>query len=133
TSYAIGIICIFTHSKHKRLGDMAAGTLVVHERRKKSNKKTPLEKYLTKKGIQKGALLLDSFQLKRFSQRDWKLLETYAHRLIDMTVNEKDTLTKQVSEILLPNIADTVSLNSKDNEEWLLLLYLHLKDEWDFS
>src|SRR5699024_2594216 len=89
TSYAIGIICIFTHSKHKRLGDMAAGTLVVHERRKKSNKKTPLEKYLTQKGIQKDAFRLDSFQLKRFSQRDWKLLETYAHRLVDMTLDEK--------------------------------------------
>lgn len=31
SSYAIGVVAIFLSKQHKRLGDMAAGTLVVHE------------------------------------------------------------------------------------------------------
>lgn len=31
SSYAIGVVAIFLSKRHKRLGDMAAGTLVVHE------------------------------------------------------------------------------------------------------
>lgn len=38
TGYLVGILMIFFHSQHKRLGDMVAGTLVVHERSKKKGK-----------------------------------------------------------------------------------------------
>lgn len=31
SSYAVGVVAIFLSKRHKRLGDMAAGTLVVHE------------------------------------------------------------------------------------------------------
>ncbi|WP_263358523.1 RDD family protein [Acidicapsa ligni] len=30
--YAVGVVCIFLNKEHQRLGDLAAGTLVVHER-----------------------------------------------------------------------------------------------------
>jgi uncharacterized RDD family membrane protein YckC len=30
--YAVGVVCIFLTKQHQRLGDLAAGTLVVHER-----------------------------------------------------------------------------------------------------
>ncbi len=44
-SYFLGMMMMFFHSKHKRLGDFVAGTIVVHERKTKSNKKlTALEK-----------------------------------------------------------------------------------------
>jgi uncharacterized RDD family membrane protein YckC len=31
-AYAVGVVCMFTNDKSRRLGDLAAGTLVVHER-----------------------------------------------------------------------------------------------------
>ncbi|GAE29698.1 RDD family protein [Halalkalibacter hemicellulosilyticus] len=50
--YLLGILMIFFHSKHKRLGDLAAGTLVVHERRvRKRKKKTAIEKEIERRGI----------------------------------------------------------------------------------
>lgn len=132
TSYALGIILIFAHSKHKRLGDMAAGTLVVHEKGKKSKKQTSAEKYIKRKGLQKDTLPLESFQLNRFSQQDWQLLQTYTYRIAEMPAAEKDTFTRQVSDILLPKIEDGVSFDEKNKEEILLLLYLHLKEEWEY-
>ncbi|MFL6518461.1 MAG: RDD family protein, partial [Bacillus sp. (in: firmicutes)] len=38
TAYFLGVIMIFFHSKHKRLGDLVAGTIVVHERKAKRKK-----------------------------------------------------------------------------------------------
>ncbi|WP_223631568.1 RDD family protein, partial [Pseudomonas atacamensis] len=39
TAYLLGMIMVFFHSKHKRLGDLVAGTIVVHERKAKRKKK----------------------------------------------------------------------------------------------
>lgn len=132
TSYALGIILIFAHSKHKRLGDMAAGTLVVHEKGKQSKKQTPVEKYIQRKGLEKEALPMEAFQLNRFTQKDWQLLQTYAHRMAEMPITERDTFTKQVSDILLPKMEDSISLKERNREDLLLLLYLHLKEEWEY-
>ncbi|SFL94711.1 Uncharacterized membrane protein YckC, RDD family [Gracilibacillus orientalis] len=132
-AYAVGIILVFFHSKHKRLGDMTAGTIVVHERRKKPLKQSPLKKHIVQLGIQKEDLQLESFHLKQFNQKDWRLLQTYVHRILHMDTQEKDELTTQVSEILLPKIEDQMQDSTKSNEVWLLLLYLHLKDEWEYA
>ncbi|QGH33028.1 RDD family protein [Gracilibacillus salitolerans] len=133
SAYAVGIILIFFHSKHKRLGDMTAGTIVVHERRKKPLKQSPLEKHIVQLGIQKEELQLESFHLRQFNQKDWRLLQTYVHRILHMSAQEKNLLTKQVSEILLPKIKDQMQDSTKNNEVWLVLLYLHLKDEWEYD
>ncbi len=132
SAYLVGIIMIFFHSKHKRLGDITAGTIVVHERRKKSLKQSPLEKYIEQQGIRKEDLQLEPYHLKQFNQKDWRLLQTYVHRILHMGIQEKRTLTTKVSEILLPKIEDQTQNSIKSNEEWLLLLYLHLKDEWEY-
>ncbi|MDX8046390.1 RDD family protein [Gracilibacillus sp. S3-1-1] len=132
-AYALGILLVFAHPKHKRLGDLAAGTIVVHERRKKSFKPSALEKHIANLGLQKEELPLEAFHLKQFNQKDWQLLKTYAERIVDISPNEKATLTEQVSNILLPKISTLIESNTRGNEANLLLLYLHLKDEWEFS
>jgi uncharacterized RDD family membrane protein YckC len=38
-NYLVGMLMIFFHTKHKRLGDLVAGTVVVHERRKRKRKR----------------------------------------------------------------------------------------------
>lgn len=132
-AFAIGIILIFAHPKHKRLGgDITAGTLVVHEKSKKSRKQTPLQKYIMKKDIQKNDLALEAIDIKQFSQKDWRLLQTYVHRVVDVPAKEKAQLTVQVSDILLPKIEDKITNRRNTKEEWLLILYLHLKEEWEY-
>ncbi|WP_058305871.1 RDD family protein [Gracilibacillus massiliensis] len=132
SAYAVGIILIFAHNKHKRLGDITAGTIVVHEKQKKSRKQKPLDKYIDEKGLSKETLQLESFHLKQFSQKDWRLLQTYVHRIVDLRTQERDQLTMQVSKILLPKIEDQITNKAISNENWLILLYLHLKEEWEY-
>ncbi|WP_218240704.1 RDD family protein, partial [Pseudomonas sp. 2822-17] len=64
---------IFFHSKHKRLGDVVAGTLVVHERdRKKSKQQSKLEQELSIRGISKEIINVDEWTMKSLGSKEWK-------------------------------------------------------------
>ncbi|ETI68866.1 RDD family protein [Neobacillus vireti] len=135
TAYFLGIIMVFFHSKHKRLGDLVAGTIVVHERKAKRKKKlTPIEKEIASRAISKDDLIIDEWTIKAFTARDWKLMNTYAGRFTQLPLVEKNQLTRQISEILLPKIGqDVLGKNEQDLENILLVLYLNLRDEWEFD
>ncbi|UOQ84194.1 RDD family protein [Gracilibacillus salinarum] len=129
--YAAGILIVFFHSKHKRLGDLAAGTLVVHERRNKTAKRHALDKYMEQLALDLDEFPLTAQQLKPFNQKEWRLIQTYAHRIAEIRPEQKPIVTKQVSDIVLPKLEESTYQN-KDKERVLLLLYLYLKDEWEF-
>ncbi|WP_449540272.1 RDD family protein [Ferdinandcohnia sp. Marseille-Q9671] len=134
-SYFVGIMMIFFHSKHKRIGDLVAGTIVIHERRAKNHKKlTPLEKEIQNRGLSKDTITVDQWALKAFGNKEWKLLQTYSNRFLQLKDDVKNKRTKQIADILLPIARREV--NGKTFEELeneLLVLYLLLKDEWDFE
>jgi uncharacterized RDD family membrane protein YckC len=135
TSYFLGIVMILLHSKHKRLGDVVAGTIVVHERKAKPKKKrSPIEKEIQRRGLSQASLTVDEFALKSFTSKDWKLISTYVSRFHDLPLVERNQLTKQIAEILLPKIGMEVEgSNEQDLENTLLVLYLLLKEEWEFE
>lgn len=133
-NYLVGMLMIFFHSKHKRLGDLVAGTIVVHERRKKKMKFTPIEKEIQKRGLSRENLVLNDYDLRRFNEKDWKLLKTYSNRFLQLSVDDRILLTRQVAEIVSPKLG--MSFEDKGYEELenlLLVLYLLLKDEWEFE
>jgi len=135
TGYFLGILMIFFHSKHKRIGDLVAGTIVIHERKAKKMKKlSPLEKEIAKRGITKDDLNIDEWALKSIDQKDWNLIKTYSNRFIQLPQNERDNLTKQMADILFPKLS--LDLTGKSNhvlEDTLLILYLILKEEWAYE
>lgn len=134
-SYLLGIVMIFIHTKHKRIGDLVAGTIVVHERRsKKGKKQTPLEKEIEKRGLSKEFLVIDNWALKSLGNKEWKLLQTYSNRLLDLRPDEKWRRTKQISDLLLPIVGiETQGKTEEELENALLVLYLYLKDDWEFE
>ncbi|KAB8137873.1 RDD family protein [Gracilibacillus oryzae] len=129
--YLIGLLLIFLHPKHKRLGDMTAGTLVVHEYQL-SKKESRLEKQIHNKGLSKEMLELNSLQLNQFNKKDWELLSAYCQRISDLPIEEKNNLTNQVADILLAKIDLSGQSVSRSKEDQLFLLYLHLKEEWEY-
>jgi len=135
TAYFLGIIMIFFHSKHKRLGDLVAGTIVVHERRvKRKGKLSSIEKEINNRGLSTADLQIDEWTLKSFTAKDWKLISTYAGRFHQLPEAERNLLTKQVAEIMFPKFGlDVAEKNGDDLVNVLLVLYLHLKDEWDYA
>lgn len=134
-NYFLGILMIFFHSKHKRIGDLVAGTIVVHEKKAKKKKKlTAVEKEIEKRGLSKDDLTLDEWALKPLGTKDWNLINTYSNRFLQLPNDERYQLTKQVADILLLKIGlDMKGKNDHELENILLVLYLILKDEWEFE
>jgi uncharacterized RDD family membrane protein YckC len=135
TAYFLGIIMIFFHTKHKRLGDIVAGTMVVHERRSKRNKKhSPLEEEIYNRGLSKDDLTIDEWTLKSLGTKEWKLISTYASRFSQIPVEERTQFTEQIAQVLLPKIGlETAGKKTYYLENTLLVLYLILKEEWEFE
>ncbi|APH04000.1 RDD family protein [Bacillus weihaiensis] len=134
-NYLVGMLMIFFHQKNKRVGDLVAGTIVIHERkRKKSKKKTIIQKEIEKRGLKKADIDIDEWTLKAFSEKDWKLAKTYTQRLHQLTENERNELTIKIGEILLPKIGQSKEGKTiREIEDLLLLVYLYLRDEWEFE
>ncbi len=132
--YLVGIIMVFFHSQHKRLGDIVAGTIVVHERKKKRKKKqTPIEKEMELRGITKDGLVLEEYAIKALGTKEWKLLKAYSQRFVQLPVEKRNQLTKQLAELLLPKIGINPDQKEYELERILLTLYVILKDEWEFE
>lgn len=133
--YFVGMIMVFFHSKHKRIGDLVAGTIVVHERKAiRKRKRSPLEKEIQLRGLTKELVLLDEWKIKSFGIKEWKLISTYSNRFPLLSKEERNPLTKQMAEILFPKMG--LEIEEKSNQEvedTLLVLYLILRDEWDFE
>ncbi|MBS4208024.1 RDD family protein [Bacillus sp. FJAT-50079] len=134
TSYLLGIIMIFFHSKHKRIGDLVAGTIVVHERKAKRKKLSPLEKEMEARGLSKDDLVVDEWTLQSLDKKDWELLKTYSQRLLQLPINERQDLTQQIATILFTKLNwETGQKNTRELENMLLILYLQLKEEWEYE
>ncbi|MBD8005121.1 RDD family protein [Bacillus norwichensis] len=135
SGYLTGLLMIFFHPKHKRVGDLVAGTIVVHERKaKRLGKLTPVEKEIQRRGLSKHEIVIDQFSLRALTAKDWNLIRTYSSRLLQLPLEERHDLTKQVAEILFPKIGwSTNGKNTRELEDALFILYLNLKDEWEFD
>ncbi|MBM7585700.1 putative RDD family membrane protein YckC [Bacillus pakistanensis] len=134
TGYLLGIIMVFFHSKHKRIGDLVAGTIVVHERKKKSHKKTPIEKEIERRGLLKSDLVIDQWELKKLGVKEWNLVKTYSDRFLHLPPSQKELRTRQMANILLPKIGLEVEKKSlTEIENTLFVLYLVLRDEWEYE
>lgn len=135
TSNLLGILMIYFHSKHKRLGDLVAGTIVVHERKAKGKKKlSPLEKEIERRGLSVNNLEIGEWTLKSIEMKDWNLVKTYSERLLQLSPREREQLTLQVADIIFPKFGlDRVGKTNEQIEDILLVIYLHLKQEWEFE
>ena len=134
--YLVGMLMIFFHSKHKRLGDLAAGTLVVHEKitQHKRKKKSSIEKVIAARGLTKDDVAFESWQLRALVQKDWQLLRTFCQRYERLPLHEKHQLTNKVASILLPKVGKTIDKHRvTETENTLFVLYLHVKDEWEYE
>lgn len=134
--YFIGLVMIFAHAKHKRLGDIAAGTIVVHERKRKGKKKIDknILREINRRGITKDDLSISDWALQSIQEKEWKLLKAYSERFTHLAIYERDEITRKLSEKLLLKME--VNITGKSNEElenMLLALYLILKEEWEYE
>ncbi|MGG4166586.1 RDD family protein [Rossellomorea vietnamensis] len=134
-SYFLGMIMIFLHSKHKRLGDIVAGTIVVHERRVKGKKKEKaIEKEIRERGLRQEDLSVEEWTLKQLGTKEWNLVRTYANRFRQLPLSERNHLSKKLADILFPKLG--IDMDGKTYEELentLFLLYLAMREDWEIE
>ncbi len=136
TFYLIGILMLFFHSKHKRLGDLTAGTIVVYERkfRKKKKKSSAIEKEIEKRGISIASDLLDAAAKQKIKVREWKLLKTYIDKRPLLKGKKLEEITIEVARILLPLLDIEVRNKTVDElENNLLVIYMDIREEWEYG
>ncbi|MCA0971298.1 RDD family protein [Halobacillus litoralis] len=129
--YMVGIVMVFSHKKHKRLGDIMAGTLVVfdgHQRKKT----TKLEKEMDSRDLE--PFSEESLTLHAFQKKEWDLLKTYLDRYFTLSPSQKQAITYEVAHILFPKIGYDVQGKGADElENDLFRLYLTVRDDWKIT
>ena len=134
--FLLGIIMIFLHSRHKRIGDIAAGTIVVYQRKtKRKKKKNPLVKEIERRlDAHPISLELAEWSKQKIGLREWELLKTYILRQRSLTPKERETMAMQVAGILFPLLdIDAAYKPLEEVENILFTLYLQLKEDWQYE
>lgn len=134
-NYLVGMVMIFFHAKNKRIGDLVAGTIVVHERKSKKKKRlSAIEKEIERRGLSKADVNMEEWAFRSLGEKEWNLVKAYSHRLLQLPKDERMPLTSKMAEILLPKIGiDIEGKEMAELENILLTLYLILKEEWEFE
>jgi uncharacterized RDD family membrane protein YckC len=106
TAYAIGVISMFITKRQQRLGDLIAGTLVVHERPLEA----PLESIGSSRTFTSGVFQsapapppprvshLPSDAVARLTMADLQTLEHYLARRLDVPMETRATLAARISQ-----------------------------------
>ncbi len=96
TSYIVGAISIFVTSRHQRLGDLVAGTLVVHEGQTRESSTLGSTRLFTETAPQAPvaarATSLPADALSRLTTADPQAIETFLERRLDMALEVRQSL-----------------------------------------
>lgn len=98
-SYAVGTISIFVTARNQRLGDLVAGTLVVHEVQEPTalgNTRIFTQVAATTSSVARaGTLPADA--LNRLGAADLQAIETFLERRLDMTLDVRQSLATRLA------------------------------------
>ncbi len=111
--YAVGAIAIFVTRDHQRLGDLAAGTLVVRDRIEEvpanaESTRTFTANLFTPSGSHAGAthrLTLPDHGIAKLSGPDLQVLESFFARRLDMPLATREALAQRIAALSRPSPA----------------------------
>jgi len=103
--YAVGVITMFVNKQHQRLGDLAAGTLVVRDREPEtalwgeSSSRTFTAQLFASAAIPEPhhALSLPALGIARLSSADLEVLESFFSRRLDMSLETRALLAQRIA------------------------------------
>jgi uncharacterized RDD family membrane protein YckC len=86
--YVVGILCAFISRQHKRLGDFAAGTVVVHER--------PIE-HVAMAAVAPNAAAAPAYGIGRLSAEELQLIESFLQRRSYLAADVRANMARQIA------------------------------------
>jgi uncharacterized RDD family membrane protein YckC len=99
--YVVGVISIFVTSRNQRLGDLVAGTLVVHEGQTRTPSALGKTRLFTDTAPQApaapriGSITADA--LSRLTTADLQAIETFLERRLDMALDVRQSLAARLA------------------------------------
>ena len=105
--YGIGIISVMLSSKHQRLGDYVAGTVVVHEKPLAETGQVGIGLKLAEAGPGSG------YQSSRLSTEEFQLIEAYLLRRSQLAYDVRSQLMRQIVQ----RIAAKLELSAEDQQQ----------------
>jgi uncharacterized RDD family membrane protein YckC len=100
TFYVVGTISIFVTSRNQRLGDLVAGTLVVHEGQSRDQPSLANTRLFTQIAPQAPAtpraITIPADALSRLTTADLQAIETFLERRLDMTLEVRQSLAARL-------------------------------------
>lgn len=112
--YAIGIVTMLLNSKNRRLGDLVAGTLVVHDKK-----------------IQEGDLFFNTpekqpevtvYQAGRLGAPEIELIETFLARRLDIPADVRKQSALRIADIISTKLGIDAAARPADTENFLELV-----------
>ena len=111
--YAVGAVSIFVTREHQRLGDLAAGTLVVHERENLSSSNSSMSNRTFTSGIfdapqsqspvhgsRQAAVEFSPLELQRLEIGDLEVLEGFFARRLDFSMEVRAALAQRIADAI---------------------------------
>ncbi|MCL6458183.1 MAG: RDD family protein [Gorillibacterium sp.] len=128
--YFLGAFWMFFHPLDKRLGDLAAGTLVIcdmqHER---NSSRKRIQKWMKKAKIQENlALNLSDQAREKITREDWQLLSTFVERIPSLEDHKRYMLGQEIANRLGQKLE--ITPKGATAEQFLVELYILLSKEW---
>ncbi|TLS49703.1 RDD family protein [Paenibacillus antri] len=102
--YVVGALCSFFHPHDKRLGDLAAGTVVVYDVGGAKKRTKRMEKQLRAWGPFLPELTLEPWTRERVNEEEWELLSAFAERLPYLAPRRAEELAKGVVSLIAPKL-----------------------------
>lgn len=112
--YAVGIITMFVNSKNRRLGDLVAGTLVVHD--KKAQESDLFFNTQEKSGD------LAVYQAGRLGVQEVELIETFLARRLDIPLDVRRQSALRIADMICAKLGIDPASRPADLENFLELI-----------
>jgi uncharacterized RDD family membrane protein YckC len=124
-AYGIGVVTMFVNEKSRRLGDLAAGTVVVHDRSVKTLNELGKKRNLLET-LQAEVPVPDGFPLERLKDRDIEIIEEYLRRRAHLP--NRGELSLQILNSLYTRVGLSTTLaRTGSADEVLVALYRAVK------
>ena len=127
SAYGVGVIAMFVNDKSRRLGDLAAGTVVVHDRSVQSLDELAAARPLAPSTLIATAPVPAGFPLERMKGREIEILEEYMGRRASLS--NRDALASQILNSLSTRLGLTeVPIHTGSADDALIAIYAALKN-----
>lgn len=129
-AYAFGVTTMFVTEKSRRLGDLAAGTVVVHERLGADLLEGRVTRQAALSTVTARVGLPDNFPLEKLTERDIQMLEDFILRRAQLP--NRSELARHILTSLYTRLglAPTTLPGYADADDLLTAIYMAARSRW---